>query len=85
MGDEAATLAFELMTELRRKGMTASMDFAKRSMKAQMKQAGKSNAKFALIIGEDEVKNKTVTVKNLSNSEQENIKMDNVIAFVSGK
>ena len=48
------------------------MDFAKRSIKAQMKQAAKSGAKFALIIGEDEVKNSTVTVKNLETAEQIN-------------
>ena len=85
IGNEAETMAFELMTDLRRKGLTASMDFAKRSMKAQMKQAGKSNAKFALIIGEDEVKNKTVTIKNLSNSEQQVISINDVVSFVMGK
>lgn len=68
--DKAEIFGFELMTNLRRKGLTVTMDFAKRSMKVQMKQAGKSNAKFALIIGEDEVKNNIVTVKDLSNSEQ---------------
>ena len=81
IGDEAETLGFELLTKLRHAGLTASMDFAKRSMKAQMKQAGKSNAKFALIIGEDEVKNNTVTVKNLSNSEQQNISIDKAVEF----
>ncbi|MBR2180051.1 MAG: histidine--tRNA ligase [Selenomonadaceae bacterium] len=85
VGDEAETLAFELLIKLRRAGLIASMDFAKRSMKAQMKQAGKSNAKFALIIGEDEVNNNTVTVKNLSNSEQQNIAIDKVVGFVAGK
>ena len=84
VGDEAEIIAFELLTKLRRAGLTASMDFAKRSMKAQMKQAGKSNAKFALIIGEDEVKNNTVTVKNLGNSEQQNIAIDKVIGFIAG-
>ena len=84
VGDEAETVAFELLTKLRRAELTASMDFAKRSIKAQMKQAGKSNAKFALIIGEDEVKNNTVTVKNLGNSEQQNISIDKVIGFIAG-
>ena len=85
VGDEAEALAFELLIKLRRAGLTASMDFAKRSMKAQMKQAGKSNARFALIIGEDEVKNNTVTVKNLTDSEQQNMAVDDVIGFITGK
>ena len=85
VGDEAETLAFELLTKIRRAGLIASMDFAKRSMKAQMKQAGKSNAKFALIIGDDEVKNSTVTVKNLSNSEQQTVTSDKVVEFIKAQ
>ena len=83
IGEAAETIAFELLTKIRRSGMTASMDFAKRSIKAQMKQAGKSNAKFALIIGEDEVTNNTVTVKNLANSEQQTLAVDEVVNFIS--
>ena len=49
------------------------MDFGKKSMKAQMKAAAKSGAKFALIIGEDEVAASTVTVKNLETSAQETV------------
>ncbi len=82
VGDEAEKFAFELLTKLRRNNLTASMDFAKRSLKAQMKQAGKSDSKFALIIGEDEIKNNTVTVKNLSSSEQQTISVDDVINFI---
>ena len=82
VGDEAETFAFELLTKIRRAGLTATMDFAKRSMKAQMKQAGKSNARFALIIGEDEVKNKTVTVKNLETSDQNTMASNEIINFI---
>ena len=71
VGTEAEICGFKLLTELRRKNISATMDFAKRSIKAQMKQAAKSSAKFALIIGEDEVKNSTVTLKNLETSTQE--------------
>ena len=79
VGAEAEIAAFKLLTELRRKNISATMDFAKRSIKAQMKQAAKSGAKFALIIGEDEVKNSAVTVKNLETSAQEIISLDKVV------
>ena len=75
-GTDAEIFGFKILTELRRKNISASMDFAKRSIKAQMKQAAKSGAKFAVIIGEDEVKNSTVTLKNLETSEQENISLE---------
>ena len=75
-GTDAEIFGFKILTELRRKNISASMDFAKRSIKAQMKQAAKSGSKFAVIIGEDEVKNSTVTLKNLETSEQENISLE---------
>ena len=78
VGAEAEIAAFKLLTELRRKNISATMDFAKRSIKAQMKQAAKSGAKFALIIGDDEVKNSEVTVKNLETSAQETIQISEV-------
>ena len=43
-----------------------------------MKSAAKSGAKFALIIGDDEVANSTVTVKNLETSAQENVPVTEV-------
>ena len=72
-GSEAETYAFKLLTDLRRKKISAAMDFGKKSMKAQMKAAAKSGAKFALIVGEDEVAASTVTVKNLETAAQEKI------------
>lgn len=72
-GDAAQVYAFKLLTDLRRQNISAAMDFGRKSLKAQMKQAAKSGAKFALIVGEDEVANSTVTVKNLATSAQESI------------
>ena len=77
-GSAAEVYAFKLLTDLRRKNIPAEMDFGKKSMKAQMKAAAKSGAKFALIIGEDEVANETVTVKNLETSEQEKVPVSKV-------
>ena len=72
-GSAAEIYAFKLLTNLRRQNIAAAMDFGKKSMKAQMKAAAKSGAKFALIIGEDEVAASTVTVKNLETSAQVSI------------
>ena len=72
-GAAAESYSFKLLTDLRRKNISASMDFGKKSMKAQMKAAAKSGAKFALIIGDDEVASSTVTIKNLETSAQENV------------
>ena len=77
-GSSAEVFGFQLLNNLRQKNIAATMDFASRSMKAQMKQASKSGAKFALIIGDDEVNEKAVTLKNLETSAQEKISIDEV-------
>ncbi|MBR0261906.1 MAG: histidine--tRNA ligase [Selenomonadaceae bacterium] len=77
-GSEAEIYAFKLLNDLRQKNISAAMDFGKKSMKSQMKAAAKSGAKFALIVGEDEVASSTVTVKNLETSTQEKVPVDKV-------
>ena len=77
-GVEAESYSFKLLADLRRKNIPASMDFGRKSMKSQMKQAAKSGAKFALIVGDDEVATSTVTVKNLETSAQEKISLAEV-------
>jgi histidyl-tRNA synthetase len=71
---EAASLAHELRT----KGVSADMDFMGRSMKAQMKQASQSRARFACIIGEDEMFSGTVIAKKMSDGSQEAAPRDRV-------
>jgi histidyl-tRNA synthetase len=57
--------ATHLADELRSAGIAADRGFDGRSMKAQMKVADRSNASFALIIGEDEEASNTVTVRDM--------------------
>ena len=79
LGEAAKAPAFTLLTKLRRAGLKASMDYAGRSMKAQMKQANKAHARFALIIGEDEVKESCVMLKDMEKSEQQKVSFDAII------
>ena len=79
LGEAAKAPAFTLLTKLRRAGFKASMDYAGRSMKAQMKQANKAHARFALIIGEDEVKESCVMLKDMEKSEQQKVSFDAII------
>ena len=77
-GSAAEVYAFKLLADLRKKNISVAMDFGKKSMKAQMKAASKSGAKFALIVGEDEVASSTVTVKNLETSAQVTVPLQEV-------
>lgn len=83
MGDEAKDAAFCLLAELRDAGLSARMDYAGRSMKSQMKQADKANARYALILGEDELAKGVVTVRNMESSGQEQVARNEIINMLS--
>ena len=79
LGEAAQTPAFRLLELCRRAGLKANMDYAGRSMKAQMKQANKAQARFALILGEEEVKESCAQLKDMSRSEQQKVPFDRII------
>ncbi|HBU12191.1 MAG TPA: histidine--tRNA ligase [Clostridiales bacterium] len=66
-GEAARAEAVKLVAELRRAGAKADMDHTGRSVKAQFKYAGKLGVKKVLVLGEDELKNNTVLVKDMEN------------------
>jgi histidyl-tRNA synthetase len=66
---------------LRERGFSVISEIARRSFKAQMREANKSNARFACIIGETEFTSNSVSIKNLSNSLQQEVKFDNLHSF----
>ena len=73
LGDEAQQIAFPLMHHLRKAGLRVAMDIEGKSLKSQMKQAGRANTAFTLIIGEEELANKIAILRNMSNREQEDL------------
>lgn len=64
--------AVKLADELRSKGISVDFDYANKKFGKQIEKASKV-AKFAVILGEDEIKNNTISVKNLETSEQRTI------------
>jgi len=70
MGEEARTLAMKISADLRRNGIPVITATGDKSLKAQMRQADSYAVDYSLIIGEDEVKNGIVTLRNMKNSEQ---------------
>ena len=79
LGEAAAAAAFPLLHELRRGGVRALMDYAGRSMKAQMKQANKFGARYAVILGEDELARHEAVVRNMAESTQETYSLDDMV------
>lgn len=73
--------AFELAETLRSAGKTVEIDLANKKFTKQLEKASKV-AKFALILGEDEIKNGKVSVKNLETSEQTLVNKDEITAMI---
>ena len=70
VGEEGKLPALKLADEARRSGIPIVSALGPRSLKAQMKQANNLGARFAWILGEQEIKENTVTVRDLEESRQ---------------
>jgi histidyl-tRNA synthetase len=77
LGAEAGLAAAAVMAELRGK-VSVETDYQGRSIKAQMKEAGKLGAGHVVIIGEDEVARGVAVVKSMSTGEQEEVPLGDV-------
>ena len=78
LGETAQAEGFKLLNSLRQQGLSAAMDFAGRSMKAQMKQANKLGAKYSVILGEDEIAEGVVMLRSMEDSSQAKVPMNQV-------
>lgn len=73
----------EIASALRKNDLMVDYDYLNRSVKAQMREANKLNARFVLFVGGDEYKNGELVLKNLTTSEQEKIKVSELSSLIS--
>jgi len=73
LGQEAKDEAIKLASWLRESGISATTTLSERSLKAQLKQANTAGARYAVIIGEEEVKAGTVVLRDMARGEQKTI------------
>ena len=69
----------KLLHDLRQAGIAAQIDYQGRSMKAQMRAANRANARTVLILGENEVAEGVVGVKDMESSTQETVPLAEVV------
>lgn len=73
IGDKARLYALDLVHKLRAGGVSAIIDTLNRNLKGQMKYANKLNARYSVVIGENEIEKGIVTLKNMHSGEQKEI------------
>mgnify|MGYP002678628916 FL=1 len=81
MGDKATLKAVEIAKDMRDEGYSVVYDLNGRSLRAQMKYADKINAKYNVVIGDNEVNTKSAVLKDMATGEQSDISLE---TFVSG-
>ena len=81
-GDEEASKAFEYAERLRRRNIETYVDVVNRNMKSKLKNADRLGVKLSVIIGEDEIKNNILSVKQMGDGSQFKVEeswMDHII------
>ncbi|HCG45922.1 histidine--tRNA ligase [Corynebacterium flavescens] len=83
MGANAKKHMAGLINELRKAGIASDMSFGDRGLKGAMKGADRAGARFALVIGDQELESGTVALKDLAAHEQHEVALDQVVAEVA--
>ncbi|PTF40851.1 histidine--tRNA ligase [Staphylococcus cohnii] len=81
MGQEADRYAVKLLNDLRQNGVKADKDYMERKVKGQMKQADRLNAKYTVVIGDQELAEKNINVKNMETGESERIDLNELVNY----
>lgn len=68
----------KVMQELRASNISCDCDFSVKSIKNQFKSANKINSKFALILGEEELKRNSCKLKNMDTGEEKEISLNEI-------
>jgi histidyl-tRNA synthetase len=82
IGDKAHSLAVSLLQQIRAADLRADMAYGDRGLKGAMKAADKSGARFAVVIGDEEVSSSQVQIKNLGDSTQAQVAIGDMVAHL---
>ena len=83
LGEKAIKCSLKIIDDLRMKNDLAVVtDSLNRNLKAQMKEANKLNVSYSIILGENELKDNKLIIKNMSTGNQEEIAIDELSFFL---
>lgn len=82
MDEESKKLGIKITNILRMNGFSSEIDGMSRNIKGNFKQADRLNAKYVIIIGEEEVKSNILTIKNNNTKEEYKMNLEELIDFL---
>ncbi|KAB2495613.1 histidine--tRNA ligase [Priestia endophytica] len=85
LGDKAKDKSVSLVNDLRLSGIAAEKDYQDKKVKAQFKAADRLSAKYVAVLGDDELEQNVINVKNMETGEQEEISLSSFVSYVKEK
>lgn len=79
LGEEAKNYTIKLLHKLRSAGFSAERDYLDRKLKTQFKAADRLNAKFVAVLGDNELAENRISLKNMETGEQTELPLDRFI------
>ena len=85
LGDQARSMCFTLVDSLRKEGFVVEQNFGDRSLKAAMKVADKSGARFAIVLGDSELQSGSVELKEMSSGALTSVRLTSLAKTLAEK
>ncbi len=82
MGEAGRKEARQLVRQLREAGFSAEFDLSERSVKAQMKAAGRLNAVYTVVLGDSEIESGKAALKRMEDGEQVDVALQEIVSTV---
>ena len=85
IGDGPMEKAPSMAAALRGKGISVMLETLRRSLKAQLREANRSGARYTLILGEDELAKGVCSLKSMATGDQEEVDISELTEVVAGR
>jgi histidyl-tRNA synthetase len=82
LGDKARAIAIDLSVELRNSELGTWMAFEQRGLRSQLREANKREARYVVILGEDEITNNQATVRDMLKGDQKTIPFQELVEWL---
>jgi len=79
LGEAAKDYSVKLVNEVRQNGFSVDKDYGNRKIKAQFKAADRLNARFVAVLGDDELNNNKITLKDMATGNQQELDLHNFV------
>jgi histidyl-tRNA synthetase len=85
LGGQSRLLAFEWICTLGQQGIRAELDFGEKSLKSQMKRADRLDARYVLIVGDEELKKGEAILRNMETKDQISVPFEGLVETIKEK